>query len=154
MEQIPKDARWTAYRTALAAVPDAGWAGFGPGTFPLIFPEYERLHAVEEPGRWYFLHQDYVQIILEWGWIGAVCWAVIFFGGIGIAIRAFRHLKRHDPRGRISRVLPFTLIALGTVMLHSLVDFPLQVASLQLYTATYLGICWSSWGASRRLAHQ
>jgi hypothetical protein len=144
IQEIPNDARWPAYQMAWEALPDASWTGFGPGAFQLIFPEYERLHAVEEPGHWQFLHQDYLQTILEWGWGGAACWAVIFFGGIGVAVRAFGHLRDQLPTARISRVLPLTLIALGTVTLHSLVDFPLQVASLQLYAATYLGICWSS----------
>lgn len=153
-EQIPKDARWAAYRIALQALPDAGWTGFGPGTFRLIFPEYERLHAVEEPGQWQSLHQDYLQTILEWGWTGAACWAVVLFGGIAVAIRGLGNLRRQSPGSRPSRALPLVLIALGTVLLHSLVDFPLQVASLQLYAATYLGICWSACGTSGRLAHK
>ena len=154
IQEIPRDARWPAYQMAWQALPKAGWTGFGPGTFQLVFPEYERLHAVAEPGHWQFLHQDYLQTILEWGWAGAACWAVVFFGGIGVAIRAFGRLRRQLPMARISRVLPLTLIALGSVMLHSLVDFPLQVASLQLYAATYLGICWSCSGANRLLARK
>jgi hypothetical protein len=141
---IPADLRWQAYKAAFAAVPDASWAGFGPGTFNVIFPHYEQTATLESGGRWEFLHQDYLQTILEWGWAGAACWAVILFGGIGAGVVVANSVRRLQPAPRVSRILPLFLIAIAATALHAFVDFPLQIASLQLYFLTYVGVCWGS----------
>jgi hypothetical protein len=76
--------------------------------------------------------------------VGAACWGVILFGGLGTGMFALRKLRKIKDTSRLRRMLPFVLLALATVAVHSLVDFPLQIASLQLYAATYLGICWAT----------
>ena len=147
-EQIPNDARWRSSRVAIGALPDAGFFGFGPGTFRVVFPTYNSLSTNRVPGTWRFLHEDYLQTVLEWGWLGSSFWALLVFGGIVIGIRSYKTYAGSEwtPRRRVLQ--PLVIIALIGVALHALIDFPLQIASIQLYVATYLGLCWGSsqWG--------
>src|SRR6266404_3459064 len=141
---VPNDARWLAARVAIRALPDIGLFGFGPGTFRVVFPFYNETSSAPVIGFWRFLHDDYLQTALEWGWLGSGLWALLFFGGIGIAVRSYTKSvgRGWTPRRRFLQ--PFVIVALGGVALHALIDFPLQIASIQLYTATYLGLCWGS----------
>ena len=142
--EIPNDARWKACRVGVAAVPDAGFFGFGPGSFRVVFPVYNIRPANQVEGTWRFLHQDYLQTLLEWGWLGSILWALVFFGGIIVGIGSYKKYARLHwmPRRRVLQ--PLAIIALIGVAVHSLVDFPLQIESIQLYAATYLGLCWGS----------
>lgn len=143
-QRIASDARWRACRVAMGALPDAGFFGFGPGTFRVVFPTYNIGSANEAPGTWRFLHEDYFQTLLEWGWLGSSLWCLLFFGGIALGIFSYNKVARRDwtPRRRVMQ--PLVIIALIGVALHALVDFPLQIESIQLYVATYLGLCWGS----------
>jgi hypothetical protein len=141
--RISGDARWRAFRVAMGAMPDALLCGFGPGTFRVVFPGYNIASTNEAPGSWRFLHDDYMQTVLEWGLVGSSLWALLFFGGIAIGVRSYyRHGRAWRPRRRLLQLL--LIMALFGVALHALVDFPLQIESIQLYVATYLGICWGS----------
>jgi hypothetical protein len=143
-QRISTDARWRASRVAMRAVPDAGLCGFGPGTFRVVFPTYNRTGSDQVPGTWRFLHEEYLQTLLEWGWIGGILWVLLFFGGITVGIRSYKEHARRGwtPRRRVLQ--PLVIIALFGVAVHALVDFPLQIESIQLYVATYLGLCWGS----------
>jgi hypothetical protein len=100
------------------------------------------------PGTWRFLHEDYLQTVLEWGWLGSSLWALLVFGGIATGIRSYNKYARSEWTPRRRLLEPLVIIALVGVALHALVDFPFQIASIQLYVATYLGLCWGSslWG--------
>jgi hypothetical protein len=162
-ENISVDLRWGAARVALRAVPHAGLLGFGPGTFRVAFPHFNNVSADHAPGAWRFLHQDYLQTLLEWGWLGSALWGLLLFGGMVVAVRALlsqRRIRRgaeSDTRGRVRSpeaewiprrrlILPLVVVALIGVAIHAFVDFPFQIYSIQLYVATYLGLCWGSAG--------
>jgi hypothetical protein len=193
---VAGDARWAAAQVALHALPGVGFLGLGPGTFRAVFPS---LNAATDNlaggGTWRFLHEDYLQTVIEWGWLGSAFWALLFFGGIAAATSSLRKqnalrrnqksevsssqganftaggrehfanrpreagdlvlakTERSGVKGQIREwsrrrrlMLPMAVIALLGVALHALVDFPLQIESIQLYAATYLGLCW---GAAR-----
>src|SRR5438034_3424540 len=143
-QNVPKDARWMAARVAIGTLPDVGLLGFGPGTFRVVFPSYNGVSINQVPGTWRFLHEDYLQTALEWGWVGSTLWALLFFGGIAVGIRNYKNYAARDWTPRRRMLQPFAIIALVGAALHALVDFPLQIASIQLYVATYLGLCWGS----------
>ncbi len=93
-ESMPADARWNAAKAAWNAVPEAGWVGFGPGTFAAVFPYFTAGAGENLSGRWIYLHQDYLQTLLEWGWVGSALLGWIFFGGVGVgALGAMRNAK-------------------------------------------------------------
>jgi hypothetical protein len=155
-ERIPTDARWQASRVAIGALRDIGFFGFGPGTFRAVFPSYNKGSTNPVPGTWRFLHEDYLQTTLEWGWLGSSLWALLFFGGIAKGIRSYRKYAARDWTPRRRLLQPFIIIALIGVALHALVDFPFQIASIQLYVATYLGLCWGSalWRGAEVASHR
>jgi hypothetical protein len=143
--KLESDERWLASRAALRAVGDAGWFGFGPGTFRVVIPYYTNGLGPKVGGIWRFLHEDYLQTLMEWGWVGSGCWALLFFGSMATAVRTLCR-RGADPMlsGRQRLFLTSSVLALAGIALHALVDFPLQIASLQLYVAVYVGICCGS----------
>lgn len=130
-------------------IPDAGVTGFGPGSFRAIFAEYQKEYDFGtrdfpdcwKTGLWQEAHQDYLQTIIEWGYLGAAGWAILLGGGMVRGVFQYVRLRA----GLSSRwLLLCSLLAIGATLVHSLIDFPLQIASIQLYACVLLAVCWSA----------
>ena len=96
---------------ALLVVRDHWRAGVGRGAFSLVFARYSALAA---HNRFAFAENEYLQIVLDFGVLGAL------FVVLAVAVaakHAARALKRISPGGRAA------LVGLGAVAVHNLVDF-------------------------------
>ena len=157
-EQLPQaltgdSGRMQVWPIAASMARQSGPFGQGPGAFKLLLPRspllsnafYSRwIIQMPVPGgptsMWSQAHEDYLQTVIEFGWLGSLAAGTILFGGIFCVWRAVLR----------DRVRPSNLVYVGVVAallavaLHATFDFPLQLVSLQLYVAVYLGIAWAT----------
>ncbi len=73
------DARLPAYKAFLKMVPVAGWTGFGPGTFSKYYGHYVKDDPAIRNVPFWVAHEDYLQTVIEWGYLGAALWHCCFF---------------------------------------------------------------------------
>ena len=63
---------------------------------------------------------------------------------MGALIRGLRSMKQSSRSDRGQGILSAACVfSLAGVMMHALVDFPLQIASLQLFTMLIAGMLWA-----------
>ena len=123
-----------------SAIPVAGPWGFGPGTFEQMFDIHRAQIGSSLAGRWDKGHSDALQTPMDWGWAGAGAWSLLLIGGLIRGLRSIKRSWRSDSgQGILSGACVFSLAG---VMMHALVDFPFQIASLQLFTILVAGILW------------
>ena len=147
--------RLFAYNGCLRMLPESGWFGFGPGTFGLAFPYYTKGLDNQVTGFWNHAHQDYLQTLIEWGYIGGAALIAIVIGGLlralNLPVPARFNLKQRNQRRRSGGrhgtrrpdlSLKASLLALGLVAAHALIDFPFQIASLQFFGIVHMAVLW------------
>ena len=134
--------RLVATKVCLRMLPDAGWHGFGPGSFSIVFPHYTGEQAALIPGIWNYAHDDYLETLLEWGWLTSIFWGVLLVGAVSELLVQWRRRRDFSLSDHILALV--SALSLAGVMAHALVDFPLQIASLQLYACVGIGFGWGS----------
>lgn len=118
-----------------------GAMGFGPGAFYPLFPYYNQ-GLVEGSGVHVYSHNDYLQTLVEWGWLGTAVLTLLIGSGVMFLIgELFIHKDQH----RKSHVIYMRgcLIALTTMLLHATVDFPFQIESIAVTFSVILGVAWA-----------
>jgi O-antigen ligase len=122
---------WEASLRAAQASP---WLGWGLGTFPEIYAAYQpdEIRQVNDKA-----HSTPIELYVETGILGTVPgllmvlipWGVCLWG----AVR--RRRQRH--------LLVAAFAVPGIAMLHSAVDFSLQIPAIAFISAAFLGMGWA-----------
>ena len=111
--------------------------GSGLGSFPYVFPRYSKEATI---GTYTHAHNDFLEFAAETGAIGISLLGVMVLLSFAAALRA--HYLRSDPLMRgISFAAMMGIIAL---MIHSTVDFNLQIPANALTFMLILAFAWLS----------
>lgn len=134
----PLGDRGATYAAALDAVRDRPWFGWGPGGWMAA----AAAHSDDPFVRTFFLlvqftHNDLLQAAVEWGLIGAAGWFLLVPGGLLAALWRLGARPARDYLGAGA------VVALGAVLVQSLIDFPLQIPAVQFNAAALAGLAWS-----------
>ncbi len=131
--------------TCLRMLPQSGLLGFGPGTWSSTYMHFTNdtflrtfyLHLQ-------FAHNDYLQTVVEWGVLGAAAWGLLIVGALeATARRLYTNHERKQSVTRDEAIAFGCALALIGVLLHALLDFPLQIPSIQLYACVLTGLLWA-----------
>ena len=135
----PLGDRGAAYATAWSAIKDRPWFGWGPGGWTAaaaavsIDPFIRTFYLMVQ-----FTHNDFLQFCVEWGLIGAAGWALLVPGA---AVNAFHRIGWRPSRDYIGAA---AVAALTSVLVQSLIDFPLQIPAIQCNAIALSALAWSS----------
>lgn len=141
------EGRLLIYEAAGKILPDSNWFGTGPGTFRIVFPFYTVYLGEQLKGVYTHTHQDYLQTLIEWGYLGFAGWLTLIGGGLLIGLRYIFRMRRN---GRNDITTSCSVLALSVVLIHAMADFPLQIPSVQWLAAFHLAICWTANAKEKR----
>lgn len=137
-------ARRHATEMALKIGWDGGWNGTGPGTFEWVAAHYAAVDPRLKGGRWRHAHNDYAQFFAEWGWVGMPLLALLPLLAGSRVLRALRQALSHASKENMSFQRQAGLICFGTaiagLLIHAVVDFPLQIPAIRCLTAALVGL--------------
>jgi O-antigen ligase len=122
------------YARTTRAIVDYLPLGSGLGSFEGLFPHYEDPNLVTSTFANH-AHSDYLEFVLELGLPGAALLLAVVLWWVVRSIQIWTTEGEED--GRLRRAAS---IAVGLVIVHSLVDYPLRTAAVATFTALCLGL--------------
>ena len=121
---------------------DFRWTGSGAGSFYSVFPAYKDGTI---GNHYYHAHNDYLQFLAEGGPLGLLLPGAAVVLSLWAAITALRH-RRHP----LVRGMAFaTLMGVTAILIHSTVDFNLQMPANAAMFMVLMGLAWVGSGVGR-----
>lgn len=123
--------------------PEWGVLGYGPGSFMPLFPFFTHDKAGALKSKWAYAHNDHLETLLEWGWLGTSFWTLLI-GGSGFLLLYEQLAKRKLHRR--ANLFYFNGVAIGMFIFlaHATVDFPFQIESIAISFAAVMSIGWAA----------
>ena len=130
---LAEQGRLEAYRSTLRIIADYPWFGTGLGTFAAVFPPY-RSASISIVGIWDLAHSTPLELAAE----GGVPLALVTAIGWIVALLV---LMRGTRRSRRETIVPHAALAVSLIaLLHSSIDFSLQVAGYAIVVFAVAGV--------------
>ena len=128
--------RTLVWKDIIRIIKDFPLFGTGLGTFGYVYPLYKV--SVLDPIVYIYSHNDYLQILAETGLAGFLS---LMFALALFVLSSIRNLVRLSTEQHYSRffLLLGALTGIFSILIHSFVDFNLQIPSNGLYFAFLIG---------------
>ncbi len=136
--------RPTIYKTTVEMIADHPVTGIGPGMFEWRFPAYRPAELIKK--RFVHVHNDYLEIAVEWGLPVAILFWLFVAWRCYASGRVF--LQSRNPWRATVALAAST--GIFSILVHSLVDFNLHIASNLMVFAILLALAgWAVAGEQR-----
>ncbi|HEY2871783.1 MAG TPA: O-antigen ligase family protein [Reyranella sp.] len=126
--------RTIIWRSSIQAAQDSPWLGWGLGTYTDIYAAYQPAEMRQANDK---AHSTPVELFTEAGWLGLVPGVLLVVVPWGVCLLGAWRRRRH-------RYLIAGAVAVpGIAILHSCVDFSLQIPAIAFLAAAFLGMGWA-----------
>ncbi|MBS0526629.1 MAG: O-antigen ligase family protein [Proteobacteria bacterium] len=126
--------RTIIWQSSIRAAQGSPWLGWGLGTYTNIYAAYQPAEIRQANDK---AHSTPIELFVEAGWLGLVPGVLLVVVPWGICLLGAWRRRRH-------RYLMVAAVAVpGIAIVHSCVDFSLQIPAIAYVSAAFLGMGWA-----------
>ncbi len=127
------DGRLCVWMATIKMIEERPLLGWGFGTFADVFPQFRDPDCLGTHGAWTRAHNSHLEFLAGMGLVGGLLSLVALF------VLVHTLLSGVQMRRSLQAIPVLSLGALAFVLLHSVLDFPLQIPGVALYFAALMG---------------